>query len=298
MLQAHVVGAGPAGCLAALLLHDAGWEVCLYGEYSSSAPHVHIVDLRLVDIAAALLPSVGIRLSEQVDQNWAWQTGEKPCTGPRLARDDVCNILSLEIEERGIPRGVFWTVDEAAKTDLIVDATGGVRSVFRELDCDDVLLDAADALETYESWQFATTRPDHRTYRDPTCYLYIEQAGQSVTLTQLSDEPLSDGMERAELVQRILGVETVAKRHKPILHRVPVFSQLVVPPDLRAPVIGFGDSLVQASPRTGFGLLSIFQQGKILQSWMAAGGSLPELRSKLDSYASAVVVNMATRDLI
>ncbi|MCT4558764.1 MAG: hypothetical protein N4A61_12000 [Pelagimonas sp.] len=322
-----VVGDGPAGHLAALILCNAGARVSL--AMRPSVPnahdrHVHLLPATLPTIAREIDEPLGQRLVEQQIQDWIWHSWASghwdSQQATRISRKALMQALVDRVRGLSVAysdgrtlrfeagRAAF--VDQWQSYDLCVDASGNSRITLPMLAGAgiDLLQSEMGGAERFTSLFYH--RPMgmgcnqtwiYRSVEDPcqSAYLQAEPHGVTVTCSGTAShgttapDQLRATWHETPLCD-VLPPDTVP-RMRSVLVSPPV-RQVQLAPGAGASSLGwiaFGDALLQLPVQSGFGLTSLMYQGLALKTALNTSWAPAHLRSALDRYARATALQIA-----
>lgn len=305
-MRVEVHGDGPAGWLAAGIAAAQGAEVTLVpsstGAPPAQAAHVHIIDERLPEVLEALDPMLAARVAQGTGQGLFCRIGQDGTVwrwdGPDLRREGLLQAFRAVALSRGVR--VQDARQGGSGADLLIDATGGARALARRLargNAVQLTLDEHGASERHDSWHWQATaeQPAIMAVQEGDIRLYLRAEGLDRQVTTIAPRR-AIGVRRAadRFLRRALG-EVAIPREASCATMIGTGTRLLRIEAAHVPLVCFGDSLLQTSPRKGFGLLSVVQQGLILKDALSEGAE--GVRQALEDGADCVWQAQAMQSL-
>lgn len=322
-MRALVIGDGPAGLLAAVVLRQAGARVTISRKgANANDQHVHFISPDLADLASSIDPKLGKSLRAEIQEPWLWHSWNGDAwhgeTAPRLSRSGVmsalwqmCRDIPLQSLRDGdlrfdLDAGRF--ADCRNRYDLCIDASGNSRVTLP------LLTGAGYSAELDEigqpsfsvSWQYA--RPEQITagqswiYRDqggskPSCYLESDAKTLHLTCAGYNraggHKSLEDAWGATPLADILSKAADAKARHALVSPPVRHLRLGGVASGPSPAWIAFGDALLQMPAQSGLGIRSLFLQGQVLKALLETTRDPGRLRTGLANFSQAAAVQIA-----
>lgn len=307
-MRAAVIGAGPAGMLAAHALARAGVEVCLVPRAGAGAPplpspawhHVHVVPAPAWSLLERLVPGLtrqlpGARRPDRAELDGALAGLCLPDI-PRVESSGVQAITwGSSGAELAFHAGTRW------RSELVIDATGGARitcgSVASHLG-GPVPVDVVPGGGRYTSALLRGVRlPDGdgflaaraATPGSGVLLLALGNGLTRITVQTPADQRIADprGLKRAWVdvgdpaihaacAAAVVTGSLVRWGPHPITRIV--LEECADAPSAWMPL---GDALLVTPPHLARGIAHLAEQVAVLENWLATGRVLPDLRARL-----------------